>query len=66
VNYTNVNGPVLAIFGMLPKPALITARANLFEARVPFAHVVRLQNAALFERSAFVVECIIIQNSKRS
>ena len=58
--YTNINGPVLAIFAISPKPttgdaavfkawtnsvALITARANALEAGVPSAHVVRLQNA---------------------
>jgi non-heme chloroperoxidase len=58
--YTNINSPVLAIFAISPKPtsgdaavvkawtnsvALVTARANLFEAGVPSAHVVRLQDA---------------------
>jgi non-heme chloroperoxidase len=58
--YTSINGPVLAIFAFSPKPtsgnaavlkastnsaALITGRANAFEAGVPGAHVVRLQNA---------------------
>jgi len=58
--YTNISGPVLAIFAISPEPtsggaavlkawtnsvALITARANIFEAGVPSAHVVRLQNA---------------------
>jgi pimeloyl-ACP methyl ester carboxylesterase len=58
--YTNISGPVLAIFATSPKPtsgdaavlkawtnsaALITARANALEAGVPGAHVVRLQNA---------------------
>ena len=58
--YTSINGSVLAIFAISPKPtigdaavlkawtnsaALITARANAFEAGVPSAHVVRLQNA---------------------
>jgi hypothetical protein len=58
--YTSINGPVLAIFAISAKPtsgdaavlkaytnsaALITARANAFEAGVPYSHVVRLQNA---------------------
>jgi pimeloyl-ACP methyl ester carboxylesterase len=58
--YTSINGPVLGVIAISPKPmiydaavlkawtnsvALTTARANVFEAGVPSAHVVRLRDA---------------------